>query len=1273
MTINALGGTDTVLSNDTAAVTLIQLGGGDDQMVVGTVPLKPDTGNRTLEFPDGVPVVDSDGLTNGNSNPLFAMGEGGNDNFEVNFNRAQLYLHGGKGDDRFLLKTFLVLKEDAARPDEVTNLNRVFGGEGSNRYDYLENGPVEINGGPGIDTLVLIGTPIGDVFVITSNLVAGAGRIVAFRNIEALEINGGGGNDRFYILSTNESFTTTIVGGSGDDVIHIGGDHPPIVFDPPSFEYTPPPLTVQLPPQLNFVQEQLNFGNFVFEYNLSFWETIFSFFNPSLLQTQAVQAVEQTIHGWFDSWRTRIPNFRNERLEYDGIFAESIIVTSFFGLVFSNKIRVTVQNLRVSYERGVLTSATAQVQPEKLIVDPPPFVLKLPARMTVEGIQGRVILDGGETVEAGGDTVIVHNGSGLAQSGMLINRIVPRFAQVGLDQNGDPIYEQQDDQRFVELVGLGMTIPLAGFVAPDTSKSWGVLLRGIENIDLRLADEQPGGGISRNDDFTVALAERRGQNSLGHVIPGLVPLAERESVALRIVAGDGNDLVTLKQITGPTTVLGGDGDDTLTVADGATLENIRGEVRFDGAAHIDELTTHIANLSEVGLPNSMLGTFPSVFVNTANPTHSFVDAFGQTIRYSDAVLQQVIYRDPTDGLLYLNAVVLRDGTVVRDFVQEEGVQERGVVERGRQKKNSLGIQHRNSSNQLVYLDENGDQTTTPTDTPFIDPNDLLWLDESLQPTTFDTGMPLIISASSDLPADSVKDVYINASGNRVLVSGSPAAGLRPSIITAMSDPSAQLVHIDVNGNKTFTSRTDGYLNPKSFVTKFPGTELWVDNRGLRRELSAAMLVVDASGADFKVYAKPGSDFAQIRAYVSVDGTSGSWVEATRGTTTSTAALYSIGLGNNTAYRYIQLVGQSGDFFLDGLEILVDHGGPESSTAATAFPTSIKTGSAFTTVPTGELAAAVGAPNALFAQLKNRLITYQSNGKDLPALIQVNRMETAPFTTTRDDYKTFTGDTDRLVVNGSSESGMNGSQTPTPIGVDRIVSGEIEFHQGTVTETLALAAGGTTATIGTAPHDPSRVVVIATRALGSTEYSSNAITNRVTIAAPATPIVVRVVYNTTAGTQAAQTFQVAPGTTTLQLRDDLVSGGVVSVTTYEALAASVSGSTLTVGSASAARTLIVNYPTPSGERTYVGGERVLKATQDVDGKIVLSARTHAANDGVYDQSASGRPAVNDPFGIQLRHIATDEMQHFAGDPVLHDAGALRRYLGGEPVVDEPACR
>src|SRR5262249_11384470 len=93
LTVNTFAGNDSVLSNDTACLTVVNFGSGSDTITVGTVPLKPDPGNRTLEFPNGVPVADTSAMTNGNSNPLFVLGGLGNGRFEVNHNRSMLYLH----------------------------------------------------------------------------------------------------------------------------------------------------------------------------------------------------------------------------------------------------------------------------------------------------------------------------------------------------------------------------------------------------------------------------------------------------------------------------------------------------------------------------------------------------------------------------------------------------------------------------------------------------------------------------------------------------------------------------------------------------------------------------------------------------------------------------------------------------------------------------------------------------------------------------------------------------------------------------------------------------------------------------------------------------------------------------------------------------------------------------------------------------------------------------------------------------------------------------
>ena len=197
--VNTLGAVTTrSSSNDTVVPTIVNLGNGNDNIQVGTVPTIPDPGNRTLAYPNGVPVVDTKNMTNGNSNDLFILGGGGNNRFEVDHNRALLYLYGGTGDNIFILKTFLVLRENASQPDQITNLESIFGGTGNNRYEYLQNAPVVIHGGTGRNTLVIIGTPIGDTFIVTNDYVVGAGRIANFDGIQEVDIEGSGGPETVY-------------------------------------------------------------------------------------------------------------------------------------------------------------------------------------------------------------------------------------------------------------------------------------------------------------------------------------------------------------------------------------------------------------------------------------------------------------------------------------------------------------------------------------------------------------------------------------------------------------------------------------------------------------------------------------------------------------------------------------------------------------------------------------------------------------------------------------------------------------------------------------------------------------------------------------------------------------------------------------------------------------------------------------------------------------------------------------------------------------------
>ena len=401
-------GADRVLSNDTAAVTVIELGSADDEIIVGTVPLIPDTGNRTLEFPDGIPVVDTQNMTNGNSNPLFVLGDNQNDRFEVNHNRAKLYLHGGDGNDRFILKTFLVLKENPDSPEEVTNLANLFGGTGTNRYDYLQNAPVQINGGGGTDTLVIVGTPIGDVFIITDTLVAGAGRIVFFSNIEVVEVDGGGGADEIYVLATGAGFETIITGGSGDDVIHIGGDAPTLVFDPPSFTYTPPAFSVQMPPDVVTDETVTTLTNFSFTISYLDWLARGGATNPD-----AVAA--SLLADWVGHWRSVMRLF-GASTQIDAIDVRNVTWSLRWSFLWGGFLLPQVQvnvgsfGLRTRVQR--LVPVTKLVQPAPITVDPLPYGFDAPRSLDASRILGRLTIRGGDQFEGAGDKVVFHNSDG---------------------------------------------------------------------------------------------------------------------------------------------------------------------------------------------------------------------------------------------------------------------------------------------------------------------------------------------------------------------------------------------------------------------------------------------------------------------------------------------------------------------------------------------------------------------------------------------------------------------------------------------------------------------------------------------------------------------------------------------------------------------------------------------------------------------------------------------------------------------------------------------
>ncbi len=916
LAINTFAGDDNILSNDTAVITIINMGSGEDEVVVGVVPMIPDTGNKTLEYPDGIPVADTENMTNGNSATLFVLGQSQNDRFEVNHNRARLYLHGGAGNDRFLLKTFLVLKENANNPDEVTNLSSLFGGAGMNRYSYLQNAPVEINGGPGIDTLVVLGTPIGDVFVITDTYVAGAGRITTFMGIESVEVDTGGGDDEIYVLSTGDAFETTVVGGSGDDTIHIGGDHPPLVFDPEAFTYTPPAFQVQLPPELVFTDHTLNLSGFTFDAKWR-WHV-----DPE-------QWVQSYVNRLEAIWRSIIPHFKINSVEISEIQAR--VKHNFWWWWWDPVVSITVNTFKINYSIGRLESRAKVVQPAPITVDPPAFAFKAPASFDISKILGRLTIQGGDQFEDQGDKVIVHNQDGSSSVGRLTERTTRRMVQTGENADGSYIYEQDADETgllfdtFQSLEGIGL--PVDG-TRSDGEPLYGIEFEGIEAMDIRLSDG--------NDNFTIETTP--------------------EDMELLVIASGGDDTINVQEIYGDTTILGGAGDDTVNVADESILQGINAKFVVDGDAHIEEALVPVET-SEFA---DILDDLPNVFINSEpNSGLSYNGVYYELPELAP------ILEDDGNGHLIVHAVVPdENGSIVEDFVQEKAISEKGIQMTGVQKE---------TGGQLIYLDEEGNETIE------------------------NTGIPVIIAD------DAGALVFYNEDGYETFTD----TGL-PSIIT---DPSGTQVYLDDSWNKTFLN-----TGRKSYVTDFEaGTLRYVDSL-------PPVLVVNGDGPDFNVYEDYGSpEFYNIKVLLSQDGVN-FYAAVASGTTVrlngdlDATFVRSYDLGNLSSARFIRVVSKTGygdslysGFDLDAIGII-----NRPDEAAVTFPTYLssntiawKDSRAINQFGAGYNTTIVltGAPDDRGVGLspKGYGVTYVASilPNDIPSLIPVNRTTAISYTRSED--------------------------------------------------------------------------------------------------------------------------------------------------------------------------------------------------------------------------------------------------------------------------------
>jgi len=223
----ALGGDDSFGIDDARINMNIYGGKGEDFFQVGQLYKSQRTAAAGVPNADVFTTIETTRgyLSNGITAPMNIFGGEGNDEFVVYHNLAPLGLFGGIDDDSFLIRAFALVGSQ----EDLRERTDVSGGAGADLIRYAVNAPVNIDGGDGFDTVIVIGTEFNDDFVITEDGVFGAGLNIQFVRVETVEVDGDAGDDRFFILGTSAGILTKITGGLGSDTFFANGPTPDVV------------------------------------------------------------------------------------------------------------------------------------------------------------------------------------------------------------------------------------------------------------------------------------------------------------------------------------------------------------------------------------------------------------------------------------------------------------------------------------------------------------------------------------------------------------------------------------------------------------------------------------------------------------------------------------------------------------------------------------------------------------------------------------------------------------------------------------------------------------------------------------------------------------------------------------------------------------------------------------------------------------------------------------------------------------------------------------
>ncbi len=217
ISLNTGAGDDNIAIDGTLSTISIDAGAGDDYISVGQMFQSKRDGDTTnsnvLPKDQFVTTKTTQGyLSNGVEHATSIVGGEGNDTFNVLHNKAAVSLSGGLGNDTFNVAMFQEKHDDGTK-------------------SVVENGPVTLIGGAGIDKMSIVGSDGDDTFIISQGTVLGNGIDVQAVSIENRNVYGGDGDDSFYVLDSEANEVTKLYGNKGNDSFYNGGAGTAVVPD----------------------------------------------------------------------------------------------------------------------------------------------------------------------------------------------------------------------------------------------------------------------------------------------------------------------------------------------------------------------------------------------------------------------------------------------------------------------------------------------------------------------------------------------------------------------------------------------------------------------------------------------------------------------------------------------------------------------------------------------------------------------------------------------------------------------------------------------------------------------------------------------------------------------------------------------------------------------------------------------------------------------------------------------------------------------------------